>query len=419
MDQMPDKKLRNNDYVLKADDLSIIVNLCKLMNTAIHHDVILETIMDYCTDVMHVEGVSVLLYEEKKHKLVFYLVTGDKSEKLKKVELGCDEGVAGWVFNNNRSVLANDLSKETRFSNRVDDVLQFQTKSIVAVPMILENKVVGVLELVNKKSDDGFSHRDLVLAEGISVHIAQAMERINLINENIAGNRFAVIGETITGLAHYIKNVLTALEGSEHLIGNAITKKDYSVIERFWPIVDRSIGTISKLSKEMLEFSKDRKPEYSLGSINKVLSDIVEDCTERAKSMGALIEVTLGEAIPEFYFDSSGIHRSVLNLIFNAFDACSGVVSPKVTVSSKKIDDNTVELGVSDNGCGIPQEDIEKITASKYFSTKGVKGTGLGLFITRKIITEHNGQLDIKSDQGAGSVFLITLPLLSSKPSEQ
>lgn len=419
MDKIPDKNLRNNDYVLKADDLSIIVNLCKLMNTAIHHDVILETIMNYCTDVMCVEGVSVLLYEEKKHKLMFYLVTGDKSEKLKKVELDCDEGVAGWVFNNNRSVLANDLSKETRFSNRVDDVLAFQTKSIVAVPMILENKVVGVLELVNKKSDNGFSHRDLLLAEGISVHIAQAMERINLINENIASNRFAVIGETITGLAHYIKNVLTALEGSEHLIGNAIKEKDYSLVDRFWPIVNRSIGTISKLSKEMLEFSKDRKPEYSSGSINKVLSDIVEDCAQQAKSMDASIEVILDETIPEFYFDSTGIHRSVLNLISNAFDACSRVISPKVTVSSKRIDDNTVELGVSDNGCGMSQEDIDKITTSKYFSTKGAKGTGLGLFITRKIITEHNGRLDIKSDQGAGALFLITLPLLSSKPSEQ
>jgi len=416
---MSDKKIQNNNYVLQADDLSIIVNLCKLMNTAINHDMILETIMNYCTTVMHVEGVSMLLYEEKKHKLMFYLVTGDKSEKLKKIELDCDEGIAGWVFNNNRSVVCNDLSKETRFSNRVDNVLEFHTKSIVAVPMMLENKVVGVLELVNKKSDNGFSPRDLLLAEGIAVHIAQAMERIKLINENIAGNRFAVIGETVTGLAHYIKNVLTALKGSEHLIDNAINEQNYPMVERFWPIVNRSLDTISKLSAEMLEFSKNRKPEYSSGNINKLLSDIAEDCTEQAKLMGGSIEAVFDDTVPEFYFDPSGIHRCFFNLVSNALDACKDIDSPRVKVSSKKIDDNTVELGISDNGCGISKENIEKITTSKYFSTKGAKGTGLGLFVTRKIITEHNGQLDIKSDQGSGATFLITLPLLSSEPTEQ
>lgn len=410
--------LSRHPYTMHPDDLAIIINLCNLMNSAMHYEPLLEKIMAYCTDIMRVEGASILLHDQAHNKLVFHVSTGDKSEKLKKIFLGSNEGIAGWVFQHNEPVICNDLSTDSRFCSRVDKSSGFKTSSIIAVPLKLENKVIGVLELVNRWDNGGFSSRDLVLCEGIGAHIALALERVRLIRENIANSRLAAIGETVASLAHYIKNVLTALEGSAHLISAMLTDpvNNLAGITKYWSIIDRNINTMSSLVLEMLQFSKERHPAYRLSNINKLLLEVIDLYTEKAQAATVQIKVSFDDSLPEFYFDPDGIHRCLLNLISNSFDALNGIESPVITISSKKTKNEKVNISIEDNGCGMPAEIIEKITMSKFFSTKGSKGTGLGLPNTRKIIHEHNGTFEVASSLGTGTVFTITLPLLGEIP---
>ena len=398
------------NYTMEHADLMIIVDLCKLMNAAFNYDLLLQDIMNYCTKVMEVEGASVLLYDEPTNKLIFHLATGDKSETIKKVFLNCDEGIAGWVFNNNETILSNTLNKDNRFCSRVDDVTGFKTHSIIAAPLMIENKVIGVFELVNKKTNNGFTERDQYLSEGLAAQIALAIERLRLIHENMEKSRLATIGETVAGLAHYIKNILTGLEGGKTLIDRALPKNNYDVVTSIWPIIHKGLHRISTLTLNMLEFSKDRKPDYTLQSIESVITEIIELYENKAEFEHISLKSIIDEKIKPFYFDKTGIFRCLLNLISNSFDALNKIESPEIIISAKQTDKYVI-IELSDNGCGMPQESIKKIMMSSFlFSTKGSRGTGLGLTVTHKIIQEHCGKLHIKSEPGKGSSFRISLP---------
>ncbi len=406
-------------YAMQTGDLLKIVDLCKLMNRSIHYEPLLQEIINYCTAVMNVEGASILLHDPKIDKLIFHLVTGNKSEKIKKIILNCNEGIAGWIFSNNVSVLCNNLEDDPRFCQRVDKSVGFITKSILGVPLLLDGNIIGVFELVNKKSNEGFVKADLVLAEGMAAQIALAIERTRLIHENIMHHRLAAIGEAIASLAHHIKNILTGFEGAGKLIRDALRFKKYDIIEKMWPIVDKSAGRISALTKNMLELSKERIPHYSLNNINQIIMEIIDLYSEKAKINNIVFESMLDENIPEFYFDPEGIYRCLLNLVANGFDAINGVDFPKIIIKSTVLSNGGIKKVVVetiDNGTGMSEEIKEKIMMSKFFSTKGSAGTGLGLHVVRKIINEHNGDLDIKSAPGEGSTFTISLPMSLFSP---
>ncbi|MDX9701430.1 MAG: ATP-binding protein [Candidatus Auribacterota bacterium] len=398
-------------------DLMTIVDVCKLMNSAMHYDPLIEQIMDFSTRVMNVEGASVLLHDETINKLIFHFSTGECSQSLKKIVLNTDEGIAGWVYQNSTPVLSNDLSNDERFCSRVDTSVDFVTRSILAVPLTLENHTIGVFELVNRKDPQGFVRRDLLLAEGIAAQVALALERVRLIHENMTVNRLATIGETVAGLAHYIKNILTGLEGTRHLIGIALRDNDHGRIQKMWPVLENSINKISTLTLDMLEFSKDRKPDYTCKNINDIIAEAMELCDKKADSLGIALHSRLDPAMMPAYFDCTGIFRCLLNMLTNSIDACKDTENPVITVSSH-FDRENLTVKVADNGCGMSPEIIEKIMMSKFFSTKGSKGTGLGVPVIRKIISEHAGSLDIASRQGEGSEITFKIPALFQLPEQ-
>ncbi len=398
-------------------DLTTIVEVCKLMNSAMHYDPLIEEIMEFSTRVMQVEGASILLHDDTINKLIFHMSTGSRSDSLKKIVLNTDEGIAGWVYNNSTSVVSNDLANDERFCSRVDTSVNFVTRSILAVPLTHENKTIGVFELVNRKGSQGFAERDLLLAEGLAAQIALALERVRLINENMTVNRLATIGETVTGLAHYIKNILTGLDGARHLISIALREDDQNRVHKMWPVLENSIHKISTLTLDMLEFSKERKPDYTCKNINEVIREVVELCEKRAAKQEVTLHTRLESSIEPTFFDCNGIFRCLLNMVTNGLDACSNAPDAQITICSH-IDDDQLRISVSDNGCGMSSETIEKILLSKFFSTKGSKGTGLGVPVTRKIIAEHNGTLDISSQEGQGSTIVFKIPALSEPPAE-
>ena len=133
----------------------------------------------------------------------------------------------------------------------------------------------------------------------------------------------------------------------------------------------------------------------------------------RAREYGIVLEKDFNEALPETWFDPDGIHRCLLNLLTNALDACIDIdcrnKNSRVVFRLLLIEGWAVEYQVEDNGCGMDEETSAKIFQS-FFSTKGTRGTGLGLMITKKIIDEHGGCVSLESEMGKGSKFSIKIP---------
>ena len=242
-------------------------------------------------------------------------------------------------------------------------------------------------------------------------HDLQEVKRLQ--QELINSERLAAIGQTVAGLAHCIKNIVTALEGGIYVVNKALKKGDMGKLDTGWDMVERNVCKISGLVLDLLSYSKQRQPEYENFSPNVIAEEVCDLMDFQAKAAGIEIIRDLDPTMDEISLDPKGIHRSLLNLVSNAIDACiseeDGGKGLVVRVTTKRENDDTVTFQVEDNGCGM-DEAVRKRLFSSFFSTKGSKGTGLGLLVSQKIVQEHGGTIYVDSQPGKGSTFTIRLP---------
>jgi two-component system NtrC family sensor kinase len=238
--------------------------------------------------------------------------------------------------------------------------------------------------------------------------------------ELVKSERLAAIGQTVAGLAHYIKNILIGLEGGSYIVDVGLNKNDTKKLKTGWQSIQRNIGRISDLVSDLLTYSKERAPEYQNCFPNEIANDVCELVEETARQNNIGIVKNFDPSIDEVFMDPRGVHRSILNLVTNAIDAClfdeATDKNWQIHVKTALEKDNMIRFEVQDNGAGMDQETKDKLFTS-FFSTKGGKGTGLGLLVTRKLIEEHKGNIEFTSRTGKGTTFTIRLPYEALKTS--
>jgi signal transduction histidine kinase len=248
---------------------------------------------------------------------------------------------------------------------------------------------------------------------GSVVFIQDLREIHRLQQEKEHAERMAAIGRTVAGVAHYIKNILTGLQGGSYVINSAMSRKDLELVEKGWDMVERNIDQIAHIVTDMLIYSTERTPDYKMVDPNELITEVLELMEVRARTAGVTVIRDLQPGLRMVNMDKTGIHRCLLNLIGNAIDACTleGLMNGKgiVTVKTDSPDGRGVRYRVSDNGKGMDVETQQRLFTD-FFTTKGYKGTGLGLPVTKKIIEEHGGELSFKSRVGQGTTFTLILP---------
>lgn len=229
----------------------------------------------------------------------------------------------------------------------------------------------------------------------------------------VEAERMAAVGQTVAGLAHAIKNITGGLTGGIFVLEKGIELDNEKYLREGWEMVEGNVAKIKNMAMDLLNYAKERKPEYQLCDPNKPPKEVYDLMIPRAREYGVTLEMDLDKRLPEVWFDPEGIHRCLLNLVTNAIDACAevGCSSRKVDVvlQSRKPEGWAVEYNVVDNGCGMDEETRAKIFHS-FFSTKGSRGTGLGLMLAKKIVDEHEGVIEVESEKGKGTKFFIRLP---------
>jgi signal transduction histidine kinase len=225
-------------------------------------------------------------------------------------------------------------------------------------------------------------------------------------------DRLAVVGQTVAGLAHGIKNVIQGLEGGLFVVDTAIEDHDQTLLDRGWEMVRSNIGRVSALTQDLLSYSKERSPDFEKSNPNLLAEEVCALFDLKAKEKAITIRREFDPDIPEIFLDARGIHTCLSNLISNAIDACEMDEKPADHVIVVKTFQDApwgVVFEVSDNGVGMDEETKTKVFSS-FFSTKGSKGTGLGLLVTSKIVQEHGGEISFDSEPGEGTTFSISLP---------
>ena len=247
-----------------------------------------------------------------------------------------------------------------------------------------------------------------------SVGFFQDLSEINrLESELVKSERLAAIGQTISRLAHYIKNILAGLKGGTYVVNIGLDKNDTDKLRTGWHMVERNVGRISYLVADLLAYSKEREPEYRNCLPNDIIEDVCELLDGMAMERRIKVKRDFDPSVKEVSMDPDMVHRTLLNLVSNAVDACIFDLDEKkrhkVRVGARLEDDNVIRFEVADNGCGMSEKVKNKIF-SAFFSTKGGKGTGLGLLVVQKLVQEQNGSIEILSELGEGSTFIVRLP---------
>ena len=322
------------------------------------------------------------------------------------------------VRKSQEGVLTCNAQDDVRWED-AESVTELGIHEAICVPMLGRYGLVGAIYVDTSVSPGVFAERDakntfepqqLKLMMAIAGQAALAIEDTQFYRAMVQAERLAVMGQTIANLSHHVKNILQGVSGGNYLIEAGLEKEDFDVVRKGWKTVQRNQSRISHLVMDMLSFSKDREPNMEAGDVRETVDDVCNLMESRAVDAKVDLSWNRPEQEIRASFESEGIHRSLLNVITNAIDACAEVDQGRIEIEAE-IKGSMVQITVMDNGPGIAEED-QPLVFVPFESTKGAGGTGLGLPVSQKILREHGGDLTFQTQVGRGTAFVLFWPAL-------
>jgi signal transduction histidine kinase len=223
--------------------------------------------------------------------------------------------------------------------------------------------------------------------------------------------RMAAVGQTVAGISHSIKNIAGGLTGGAFVVEKGFELDDPRYLRQGWRMVRGNVEKIARLSLDLLNFTRSATIQLRQCDPNDPVREVVELMRPRAEEEDVALNIHLDANLKPVYCDPDAVHLALLNLVTNALDACcegSGG-GPTVSLSTSRPPGWGVEYRVSDTGCGMDDNTRAKLFQA-FFTTKGSRGTGIGLMMTQNVIEKHGGTISVRSKAGAGSEFVIRLP---------
>jgi signal transduction histidine kinase len=386
--------------------LGAMYRVTRIASSIFDLDVLLNKVLDETFATIRAERGFVLLIDPNTDQLELKASRWQKKEGLDQ-SVSISQNIISHVLEKKESALIADAMADSKFG-LAESVVLHRIRSAMCSPLRGRNRIVGIIH-VDATGAGEFNQEDLMLLDAIGNAAGIAVENAQLYKDKIQNERLAAMGQAISGLSHYIKNIVAAMETSHAMVEKALAAEDVDVINRVWKILRRSNQRISNLVLDMLAYSKERKPQTQPCHINEICKEAAELCQDRITAKHGALQLITDAKLPSIEADPQGVHRCLLNLLTNAIDALDED-GGQVKISTRGLGDHGVQITVEDNGAGIP-EGIRQRIFDVFFSTKGSQGTGLGLAVTKKIIEEHGGSIQVQSGEGQGTTFTIELPM--------
>ena len=404
----------------KLMNLSVMYRATQAISNILDIDALSPQILELVFESIGADRGAILLKDDSGGLVPKAVRWRDQAEPDERMTIS--QTIVDYVLEKGEGVISTDAPTDARFSP-AQSIVDYQIRQAICVPIQGRHTTLGVLYAdiqadlaraiapADKPNSRGrFSSEQLTLMAAIGHQAGLAIENTVFYNDKIQAERLAAVGQTIATLSHHIKNILQGLRGGGALIQLGLKDKDELILRRGWTIVEKNQTKIYNLVMDMLSFSKDREPDLELADLNETVGDVYELMQSRAGELGVELSWQASASLPRVLIDTDGIHRAVLNIVTNAIDACEGAQNARVSIKTEwDAETPLARISVSDNGVGIEESEIPSIF-QLFASTKGSRGTGLGLPVTQKIIREHGGKISVTSRRGQGSTFVIELP---------
>ncbi len=418
MDAVVEQRFESNDdsMIMAVPDpaaaaqehLRIIYELTRITTQTVDRESLLEFVMELIFDEFEPERGFILIQErpdDKPEPTVVKYRTPPRSQDEGQIHVS--RTIVAHVMSRGEGVLSSNAMKDRRFSAG-DSVRNYAIRSAICVPIRYHDHTYGVIHIDTSLKNYTFSDSQLRLLTAIGQHVGLALSNLALYEQQLQSARLAAVGETVASLSHSIKNILQGLRGGADVVGRALKKKDLGLAEGGWDILSRNLDRIYALTMNMLTYSKQRQVEIELTKLSMLLQDVIALVQPQCDRRGIVLMTDYDPDMPPIPLDPGMMHQALMNLLINSIEA----VEPTTGIITLRCDydmvDDAILIHISDNGPGIPESERSRIWLP-FHSTKGLRGTGLGLAVTRKIVEEHGGQISFESTEGEGATFTIRL----------
>jgi two-component system, NtrC family, sensor histidine kinase HydH len=409
------------DPVYTCDHLRNLVQLSSLINSSLDTQEALNNALMSVEQALDAEVSSIFEVDQVKGELFIRLARGPGSDKIKALRLKIGEGVAGWVAQTEKPLICSDPYADPRFSRHFDDESGFHTRSILCVPLKSRDRLLGVVEVINKKEAQGFSEEDLDVLTMLGNMIGPALENAHLYsrvkeklsltreelkvveNKLLQTERLAALGKLSRGVAHEVRNPVMIIGGFARRLQKRLPADDPSQ-EMIAPIL-HELRRLEQMVAEIEAFTVLLEPDIKPQDLARVVEQVVAVKAPALAQRQISVECCVPPDLPRIPLDERLMGQALGHLIDNAMEAMpkGGRLTLTVTPGPRGL-----SLAVGDTGVGIPSEDLPYLF-DPFFSSKP-DGTGMGLTKVYQVVSDHRGEIKIKSVPGRGTEVDIWLP---------
>ncbi len=281
-------------------------------------------------------------------------------------------------------------------------------KNRMFLPLIARNSVMGVVCLERTPETSLFTSREIEVCFDLASEFSGALKNILLFEDNIKMERLAAVGQAMGMVVHEIKNIMQLARFSDEMIRMGLKEKNEKFLSTGLSKMEKTLKEMDGFIWEMLSLTKDYQLEPEKIDLAAILAELQDDLQERATGHKIGLDFKADPDFPPVEGDGRSLYRALLNLVKNAFEAFQDTPNACVKIRARLKDEEHYELIVEDNASGMTEEVKAKLFES-FFSTKGKRGTGLGLMVVARTAKMHQGVVRVESQLGAGTKFILTL----------
>lgn len=393
--------------------ISALLEISNLVGSVMLLDDILDRIVRITADLMAVPICSIYMLQPDGDLLLRSNV-GLEPALRGNVRLKPGEGIAGAAVQGGVLLALSDATTDARYQP-LPSTLEARCRAYLCAPLRIQEEIIGVLT-ARRTEIHAFSQEECKFFETVCKQIAIVIEKARMYEQKIQAERLAGVAVSLSGVAHYIKNVLFTRQLGESMVQQGLKGNgDLDRVRKGWDVLQQANQKISKLVENMLNYCRQTKPRFEPVDLNGMIRDIVASIRGRAADRAG-IDTRLDPRLGEVPLEPDSIYDVLLNLVTNALDAMPGGRRGRIVIRTERLTgQSNCRIEVIDNGAGIPEQNRDKVF-NLFFSTKGHRGTGIGLAATRKVIEDHGGTIAFESTPGEGTRFTVHLP--TARPAE-
>jgi signal transduction histidine kinase len=398
--------------------LERILRISQILTSTLQLEPLLQTIIQAATELTGTEASSIMLVDKNTGKLRFEAANGVKGEEVKRITVPLEGSIAGWIVREGKPLLIPDVrQQDLRFYTQADQTTDFETRSILGVPLQVKGEVIGVLEALNKTGNGIFTQDDIHTLSTLAAHAAIAIENARLVTEiQKAYEELSELdqlkSEFVAIASHELQTPLTVILGYASFLKADVTGAASEQLDA----VLQSALRLRSLINDMVNLRHIETGEAELEleqlSLNELVTAITAEFASLAEARKQNVSIKLASQPPMVEADRQKLYLVLANLLSNAIKFTPEGGRIQVAVEAKG---NEVWVSVRDAGIGIPPREQERIFDRFYqvepSLTRRFEGMGLGLSIAKGMVELHGGRIWVDSVEGMGSSFTFALPL--------